>query len=184
VTQIAASTNKTGATTSSSTDVTNYEVHIRLDRSSYQDLINPSLPKTFIFRPGMNASADIKTRRKDNVISVPISAVAARVKGSDKNIDDQKKEKQKTTGATDDNNANTNALAGEDLEEVVFVIKNDNTVERRIVKTGIQDINNIEITDGLKEGEQVVTGPFNAVSKTLKSGDKINIVSKDKLFEK
>ena len=184
VTQIAASTNKTGTTTTSSTDVTNYEVHIRLDRSSYQDLINPSLPRKFVFRPGMNASADIKTRRKDNVIGVPISAVAARVKGSDKNIDDQKNEKKKTTGATDDDNKNNNATSGEDLEEVVFVIKKDNTVERRVVKTGIQDINNIEITDGLKEGEQVVTGPFNAVSKSLKSGDKVNIVSKDKLFEK
>ena len=60
----------------------------------------------------------------------------------------------------------------------------DNKIGRRVVTTGIQDINYIEITTGLKEGEQVVTGPFNAVSKTLKNGDKIKIVSQDKLFEK
>ena len=43
----------------------------------------------------MNASADIKTTRKDNVLAVPITAVNARVKGSDKSIADKKKEERK-----------------------------------------------------------------------------------------
>ncbi|MFL5740331.1 MAG: efflux RND transporter periplasmic adaptor subunit [Flavisolibacter sp.] len=175
--QIASSTK--GNSASSSADVTNYEVRIRLDFASYKDLIDPSHPKKFPFRPGMNASADIKTKRKDNIVSVPIAAVAARVKGSDKSIEDQKKEKKKTT---DDNQDDTNTVSGDELEEVVFVIKSDGTVEKRTVTTGIQDINNIEITSGLKEGEQIVTGPFNEINKTLKTGKKVKVVAKDKLF--
>lgn len=181
VTQIASSTNKSG-TAAASTDVTNYEVHIRLNRSSYADLLNNPQSRKFPFRPGMNASADIKTKQKDNVITVPIAAVGTRIKGSDKNIDQQKKENKK---ATDDNSDdNTNTVSGDELDEVVFVIKKDNTVEKRVVTTGIQDINYFEIRSGLQEGEQVVTGPFDAVSKSLKAGSKINIVKKDQLFKK
>jgi HlyD family secretion protein len=152
-----------------------------LDPSSYQDLIDPAKHKIFIFRPGMNASADIKTSRKQNVVSVPIASVAPRVKGSDKNVDDQKKEKKKATDA--DDNATVN-VENDDLEEVVFVINAEGKVEKRTVTTGVQDINNIEIVSGLKEGEQVITGPFNAVNKTLRSGTKVTVVPKDKLFEK
>jgi HlyD family secretion protein len=60
----------------------------------------------------------------------------------------------------------------------------DNKIEKRVVTTGIQDINYIEVNSGLKEGEQIVTGPYNAVSKTLKTGDKVKIVTQEKLFEK
>jgi HlyD family secretion protein len=179
VTQIASST-KTNSAAASTSDVTNYEVRIRIDSSSYRDLVDPSKPKRFPFRPGMNASADIKTKKKDNVITVPIAAVAARVKGSDKSVADEKKEKEKNK----DNNTDEVNISGDEIEEVVFVIKQDATVEKRTVTTGIQDMNFIEITNGLKEGEQIVTAPFDAVNKTMKSGDKINVVAKDKLFQK
>ena len=181
--QIASSTNKTGGgSATGSGDVTNYEVHIRLEPSSYSDLIDPTRPKRFPFRPGMNASADIKTKRKDNVISVPIATVAARVKGSDKSIDDEKKEKKKTSD--NDNDGNTDGVSGDQLEEVVFIVRPDATVEKRTVTTGIQDINFIEITSGLKVDEQVVTGPFTEINKTLKTGRKVKVVPKEKLFEK
>ena len=183
VTQIASSTKNGAAAVTSSNDVTNYEVHVRLDPSSYQDLIDPARPKKFPFRPGMNASADIKTKRKDNVVSIPIAAVAARVKGTDTNIEDKKKEQQKKSNNNGDEE-DIPAVASDELEEVVFIVKADNTVEKRVVTTGIQDINYIEITSGLKEGEQIVTGPYNAVSKTLKTGDKVKTVPQDKLFEK
>jgi len=170
---------------SSSNDVTNYEVRIRLDSASYRDLIDPKNPRKFIFRPGMNASADIKTKRHDFVLAVPINAVAARVKGSDKSIEDKKKEDKKNKPKDDQDNAdNIAAVNSEDLEEVVFVLQKDGKVKKTIVKTGIQDINNIEITSGLNAGDEVVTGPYNAVSKTLKDGNKVKVVPKDKLFEK
>src|SRR5678809_977182 len=66
VTQIASSTKSSSSLTSSSNDVTNYEVRIRLDPASYKDLVDSTGKKKFPFRPGMNASADIKTKRHDN----------------------------------------------------------------------------------------------------------------------
>lgn len=180
VTQIASSTKTAGMQTTTN-DVTNFEVHIRLDPASYADLMDGARQKKFPFRPGMNASADIKTNTKDGAIAVPITSVAARVKGSDETIDDKKKEQKKP----EEEEAETEeAIATDDLEEVVFVLKGDGTVEKRVVTTGIQDINYIEVLSGLKGGEQVITGPYNAISKTLKPGAKVQVVAKDKLFEK
>jgi HlyD family secretion protein len=175
VTQIAASTLKTGSTaTTTANDVTNYEVHIRLDPSSYSDLIDPKQPKTLPFRPGMNASADIKTSTKAGVIAVPIIAVAAR------DASDENGEKKKDPTIPEDEATTT---APDELKEVVFVLNKEGKVEMRTVKTGIQDINNIEVLNGLKEGEQIITAPYNAITKTLKTGTKVKVVPKDKLFE-
>src|SRR5215203_494961 len=182
VTQIASSIKSgTGASALASTDVTQYEVRIRLDKNSYSDLIDPTKPKSFPFRPGMNASADIKTKRRDNVLAVPINSVTTRVIGSDKTIADKKKEeekKKKTEG-----NDEAVAVNSDELEELVFVVQKDGKVKRVKVKTAIQDINYIEIQEGLAEGDEVVTGPFNAISKTLKDGTVVKVVPKDKLFE-
>lgn len=181
VTQIASST-KVSAASAATNEVTNYEVRIRLDPQSYQDLVDPSKPRKWPFRPGMNASADIKTRRKDNVVSVPITAVNARVKGSDQSITDKKKEAEsvKEQQGQDDPVVNVSSDA---LEEVVFAFdRATSTVRKIVVKSGIQDINYIEV-EGLKDGEEVVTGPYNAISKTLKDGMKVKEVAKDKLFE-
>jgi HlyD family secretion protein len=190
VTQIASSTGSTGTsalTSASSNDVTNYEVRIRLNPDSYKDLVDPKNPKKFIFRPGMNASADIKTKRHDNVLAVPINAVAARVKGSDKSIEDKRKEDKKNKPNEDGLDAqdnNNTAVNSDELEEVVFILQTDGKVKKTTVKTGIQDINYIEVLSGLNPGDEVVTGPYNAVSKTLKDGNKVKVVPKDKLFEK
>lgn len=180
VTQIASSTNAT-AVTAATNDVTNYEVRIRLDRDSYKDLIDPSRPKKFPFRPGMNANADIKTRRKDNVLAAPITAVNARVRGSDKSLSDKK---QESTMGNDEESQSNAVTMSDELEEVVFVLQKDGTVKKAVVKSGIQDINYIEIVSGLSGNEEVVIGPYNAVSKTLKDGSKVNVVPKEKLFEK
>jgi HlyD family secretion protein len=178
VTQIASST-KVSTASATSNEVTNYEVRIRLDRGSYRDLIDPAKPRKWPFRPGMNASADIKTQRKDNVFAVPITAVNARLKGSDQTVSDKKKETETNTEQQGMDNLPT--VSGNDLEEVVFIYK-DGAVKKAVVTSGIQDLNNIEVK-GLKEGDEVVTGPFNAISKTLKDGSKVKVVAKDKLFE-
>lgn len=178
VTKIASSI-KSATAMATSNDVTNYEVRIRLDKESYKDLAD----KTFPFRPGMNASADIKTKRVDNVLSVSIAAINARVKGSDKNLSDKKEEDKKAKGedeGIDDSNADT----GDELEEVVFVLQKDGTVKRVTVESGIQDISYIEVKKGINEGDEVVIGPYTAVSKNLKNGMKVKVVPKDKLFEK
>lgn len=178
VTKIASSTS-TNAASLTANDVTNYEVRIRLMKDSYSDLAN----RTFPFRPGMNASADIKTKRKDNVLSIPITSVTARVKGSDKNLSDIQKEDKKMKESTDQVKEETAATPTDELEEVVFVLQKDGKVKKVTVKTGIQDMNNIEITYGLNEGDEVVTGPYTAISKTLKDGNRVKVVPKDKLFQ-
>jgi HlyD family secretion protein len=182
VTQIASSTASGNSLQATTNDVTNYEVRIRLNPASYSDLIDPLNPRKFVFRPGMNASADIKTMRKDNVIAVPINAVAARVKGSDKSIEDKKKDEKKNKP---DENFDAEAnVPGDDLEQIAFVLQKDGTVKRKIVTTGIQDMSYIEITGGLNPGDEIVSAPYSAVSKTLKDGTRVKVVAKDKLFEK
>jgi HlyD family secretion protein len=178
VTKIASST-KSGSL-SSTNDVTNYEVRIRLDKDSYKDLSD----RTFPFRPGMNASADIKTRRVENVLAVPIAAVSARVKGSDQSMADKKKEKEASKDENEAQNQNGMTVESDELEEVAFILLPDGKVKKTVVKTGVQDINYIEILSGLKEGEEVITAPYAAVSKDLKDGMKVTVVPKDKLFDK
>jgi HlyD family secretion protein len=185
VTQIASSvTTASGSTTTVSTnDVTNYKVHIRLSPDSYKDLIDPKHPKRFAFRPGMSASADIQTRTHGNVLSVPINAVATREKNTDNAVLGNT-DASDNSNASDDNDKNdTHASSAGDLDEVVFVLEPGDTVKKVKVRTDIQDINYIEIVDGLKEGAQVITGPYSIVSKTLKGGTLVKVVPKDKLFE-
>lgn len=147
VTQIANSAKNIG---SSVEQVTNFEVKILILPESYSDLIvNGKNP----FRPGMSATASIQTDKKYNILTVPLQAITTR---TDLKGDTTKKAK----------------LADEMLEQV-FVIKADNTLEVREITTGIQDISNIEVVKGLKEGDKVVTGPYSAISKTLKAGTKV-----------
>jgi len=180
VTQIASSNTTASSSSASSNDVTNYKVHIRLLRESYKDLFDPTHPKNFPFRPGMNASADIQTRTKANVLSAAINAVSTREKGTDKVVgDDKDKDKNKDENSQDADKSKNAA----DLDEVVFILQPDGKVKKAVVKTGIQDINNIEITQGLKAGDEIVVAPYNVISKTLKDGTKVKVVPKDKLFE-
>lgn len=183
VTQIASSIKSATASAAAANEVTNYQVRIRLDYNSYKDLIDPSKPKKFPFRPGMNASADIKTKRHENVLSVPITSVNARVKGSDQSVSDKKKEAQDAKGGQESESNQAPSISNE-LEEVVFLVQADGTVKKTVVKSGIQDISYIEILSGLKGGEQVITGPYTAISKTLKDGAKVKVVPKEQLFEK
>lgn len=187
VTQIASSSKGTATgTAASANDVTNYEVRIALLHDSYKDLIDPKRPKAFPFRPGMNASADIQTKRHENVISVPINAVTTREKGSDKAVNSGKSslEASEKRAQEENTDANDNSSRSDDLEEVVYVLQKDSKVKKVVVKTDIQDINHIEITSGLKEGDEIVTGPYSTVSKTLKDGTKVKVTPKEKLFDK
>jgi HlyD family secretion protein len=179
VTQIASSiVSSAASTTSSTTDVTNYKVHIRLDPTSYQDLMNAKKPKSLIFRPGMTASADIQTKTHLDVLTVPINAVTTREKKAGSLEADKDKKP-----VTDEFGDNKTASTSGDLDEVVFLLLPDKSVKQVNVKTDIQDINNIEIVSGLNLGDEVVTGPYGIVSKVLNNGTKVTVVDKDKLFE-
>jgi HlyD family secretion protein len=73
-----------------------------------------------------------------------------------------------------------NNTADSEKFEAVY-LKEGDEANLRVVKTGIQDDSNIEIISGLKEGETVITGPYNTVTKLLKQGDKVEVSNPDKL---
>ncbi len=145
--------------------VTNFKVKVRILPESYKDLTEGK-PESFSpFRPGMTATVDIITNRKKNIIGVPISAIVIKTDTTE----------TKKTYTTEVSNVSTEKF------EAVYVKEGDEA-KLRIVKTGIQDDSNIEIISGLKEGETVITGPYNTVTKSLKQGDKVevSIPEKDK----
>ena len=177
VTQIASSNNGAAAQnalSNVSSDVTQYKVYIRILAESYADLLGKG---TFPFRPGMSASADIQTKTHSNVLSVPINAITTREKGDTLNADVVKKKK-------DESDIKEQTINADDLDVVAFILLKDGTVKKVKVKTDIQDINNIEVTEGLKEGDEVITGPYELISKTLKEKDKVKKVDKKDLFDK
>lgn len=181
VTEIANSANSESAM--STDQVTNFTVKVRILRDSYKDLIPDGKPTYSPFRPGMSATVEIQTRKVYNVTAVPIQAVTTRdttVRSSSKAISrpDQEEEVEQVEKPKESVAERKSAI-----KECVFVIK-DGEVSIRTVKTGIQDNMHIQILEGLETGEEVVTGPYNAISRLLKSGDKVKVVSKEELFSK
>ena len=149
VTEIANSASNAASGTSSSlnTDqVTNFIVKIRLDPSSYRDLTNDQ--SGYPFSPGMSASVEIITDVQDEVLSLPIQAVTIR------NIAEDGEE--------------------EDLKEVVFSYESD-TARMVQVTTGIQDDEFIELKTGLDVDQQVISGPYSALSKVIENGTELRL---------
>jgi HlyD family secretion protein len=137
--------------------ITEFEVRILLLSQSYQDLVAEG--KKYPFRPGMTASVEILTNRKENVLAVPLAAVTTRT---------EEKNNQGTPATT----ASASQPKKEDSKVVVFVNENG-TAKMVEVKTGISDYDFIEVTSGISDSTEVITGPFLVVSKRLKDGDKI-----------
>ena len=149
--------------------ITEFEVRILILSSSYQDLVKQG--NRFPFRPGMTASVDIITTRKDNVLSVPLAAVTTRApEGKAPPVENE------GGGPPSQNAAQKPATQVED-KVVVFI--NDNGVAKMVeVKTGISDYDNIEILSGVTDSTEIITGPFLVVSKRLKDGERIRPMEK------
>ena len=157
-----------GSSSSTSQAATQFQVRIRIMDNEQ-------------FRPGMSVSAEIETRARTNIITVPIASVTTRVI------------KAKTgagAGGARTNSVATNspAMAGSDTNtnktgkkaddknkpvDVVFLVEGDH-VKTVPVKIGISDDDFWEITDGLKEGDEIVTGNYSAISRSLDDGKKIS----------
>lgn len=130
--------------------VTEFKVKIRILNSSYVDLVKEG--KKYPFRPGMTASVEILTNSKEGALSVPLSSVTTR--------EDQ-----------------LDTLEGGTTKSRELVFINDNGVAKlRVIKTGLSDFQNIEILEGLTEGEEIISGPYFVVSKELKEGDKVKLM--------
>ena len=148
VTEIANSANLIGT---SADQVTNFEVKIRIQKSSYEHL---NKNYTHPFRPGMTASVDIRTEIKENIKLVSIQSVTTRKDSS--SVD--RSAKYNYTKEFNENEA----------FECVFIHKYGKALIKS-VETGIQDDQNIEIISGLNEGDEVIKSPYSAVSKKLRN---------------
>ena len=149
--------------------VTNFKVKVRILKESYLDLLEGKPANYSPFRPGMTATVDIVTTRKEKVIGVPISAVVIKDDTTSVKKDivaELEKEDQQNKGTYDP----------DQKFECVFVKVGDKA-KLRVIKTGIQDDTNIEIVSGLKKGEEIITGPYTMVSKELTSNDKVKVES-------
>ena len=149
----------------SADQVTNFKVKVRILKESYQDLIEGKPENFSPFRPGMTATVDVITKRKENVLAVPISSVVIKSDTAAVVLPEVKDEDKKTTVVT---STSTKKI------ECVFV-KEGGKAKIRIIKTGIQDDTNIEVIEGLKKGETIIVGPYTVVTKELNSGDLVYI---------
>jgi HlyD family secretion protein len=164
--EIASSANSSGTASAISNDaVTEFEVKIRVLRSSYADLIKGKL--SYPLKPGMTASVEILTNRKDNTLTVPLSSVTTREIGA---VAEGDKKEEDGTNSTNANDALEAKKRKENTKEVVFVMEKGKAKMIQ-VKTGISDFENIEIASGLKDGQEIISGPYATVAKKLKEGD-------------
>ena len=185
VTEIANSSNAIGTSVD---QVTNFTVKIRMLRESYNHLVTERNP--IPFRPGMSASVDIQTRRSDDVIAIPIQAVTVRSQDSTKT---SKKAAEELETEDDDEmvvkneqeekeKEQTASMNDEKQTEYVFVL--DKGVARQVeVQTGIQDNDYIEITAGLTIDDEVICGPYSAVSKILRNKSRVEKVTREELYK-
>ncbi len=146
--------------TLSADQVTNFKVKIRILEDSYKDLLEGKPENYSPFRPGMTATVDIITDIRKDAIGVPISSIVIKT--------------DTTTFKRGVKKAPKIESGSEEKFECIFV-KEGSKAKLRVVETGIQDDSNIEIVSGLSEGEEVIIGPYNTVTKSLKNGDDVEI---------
>ncbi|MEA2043544.1 MAG: efflux RND transporter periplasmic adaptor subunit [Bacteroidota bacterium] len=162
VSEIANSSKNTGNRQVSSNEITNFEVKILLLPKSYEEL-QKEYNTSMLFRPGMTATADIRTNTIKHIVTVPIKAVTTR----------------EDTAKTDNSSLND-----DDPLVVVFKYMPDATAKLAIVETGIQDDEYIQILSGLSEEDEIITEPYNIISKRLEDGKKVEKVKKEELYVK
>jgi HlyD family secretion protein len=147
--------------------VTNFKVKVRILEESYKDLTEGKPESYSPFRPGMTATVDIITQKRMDAIAVPISAIVIKTDTSS-----TKKPYEKMAQSSDETEGSE-----EQKFECVFVNSNGKA-KLKVVETGIQDDTNIEIVSGLSEDDEIITGPYNMVSKMLKPGDMVEVKNK------
>lgn len=176
VTEIANSSSSNGISVD---QVTNFIVKIRMLRESYGYLVNERNP--IPFRPGMSASVDIQTRRVSKVTAVPIQAVTTRNRDS-LSAGKNNENNDRDVKVTNENEQKADSQPEEKVKEFVFVVENGEA-KQITVTTGIQDNDYIEILTGIKAGQEVVSGPYSAVSRSLRDKKKIKVVKKEDLYK-
>lgn len=181
VSEIPVSANTTGVTTD---QVTNFKVKILLLAESYEDKVSESNP--YPLRPGMSATADIRTDRQTGIYSIPIQAVTTRTDTS--GISSPEGSEQRTTESISSDgtvSSETETMSSEGSQDepvvVVFVVKEGKALLKP-VKTGIQDNTHIQITAGLDPDDEIVVAPYSAISRQLKNNMSVEVVQEEDLF--
>ena len=171
---IVTSISNSASTALSADQVTNFKVKVRILKESYADLTTGKPASFSPFRPGMTATVDIITTRKENVVTVPISAVVMRTDTtSSRKVEVVEEENDESAEAAPE-------VKNEKRYECVFVKVGDK-VKLRIITTGIQDDTYIEVLSGLQKGETIVTGPYTVVTKELNPDDLIHVKTKEEI---
>lgn len=175
VTEVANSAKSTGV--SASTDqVTNFEVKVRILKSSYADLVTAQRANPF--RPGMTAAVEVQTERRVNVLAVPIQAVTTRNDTLGK-VTYGKSDEPEMEGDMEVVSTAASADQPETEFEVVF-LEQSGKAQLKVVTTGIQDDKYIEVLTGLEPDAQVITGPYSALSRQLKRGSAVSVSTEKK----
>jgi len=147
----------------SSQEATRFEVKIRVSEKE-------------TFRPGMSVTAEIETRYRTNVLTVPIAAVTTRLPKTNSPSATATNSPTATNSAsgTSTNAPKTDRKSKEKPKpiEVVFVV-NDERAKMMPVKIGVGDDDYWEITEGLQEGQEIVSGGYKAINRELEDGKKI-----------
>ena len=179
VSEIPVSANTTGVTTD---QVTNFMVKILLLSESYEDKISERNP--YPLRPGMSATADIQTNRKAGIYSIPIQAVTSRLDTTGKATvkEDMQIGQVSSDGSVSSVSVPEEEQTGTDEPMIVVFVVSEGKAWMKPVKTGIQDNNYIEITEGLDPDADVIVAPYSAISRQLKNDLPVEIVSEDDLF--
>jgi len=155
------------ATSTTGDEVTNFLVKIRVSDRDVQ------------LRPGMSATADIETKTVENVVAVPIQSVTVRAEGGLTSEEVRQKEEKETQEKTGNGPAvvssRKEAKRNQDLLQRVVFIRNGDKVRLQAVETGIADNTWIEVKKGVKPGDEVVSGTYAAISRTLKDGALVQI---------
>jgi HlyD family secretion protein len=141
-------------------EVTNFEVRILVKDPEVQ------------LRPGMSASVDIETQTVKQVVAIPVQSVTVRVRDTGKTAEQMQEDRRKEQGGVSSPEADK--ADRKRLERVVF-LKQKNVAKLVPVKTGIADSSSIQILSGVQAGDEVISGPYNAISKELKDGSKIKL---------
>lgn len=140
-------------------EVTNFEVKMRI------------VSKGVTLRPGMSMTADIETQTKQNVLAVPIQSVTTRAPKMEGK--EPPKDGQSGTFVAAGGGGPKNKMENKP-KEVIFVVEN-NVVKAMPVKRGISNDAYVEITEGVKEDMQVVSGSYKAINRELEEGSKVKV---------
>jgi HlyD family secretion protein len=131
-------------------------------------------------RPGLNATADITTAKRDKVLAVPVQAVVVREVNKEGKVVDPDSGQGPGGGGPGREGNTVTTVAREKGEEKdgVFVVQGDKAAFTP-VKTGIMGETDIEITEGITEGQEIVTGSYRTL-RTLKDQARLKVDTKGK----